>query len=89
VVAFGIVGFVMERAKVPLGPFVIGFVLAPLFETELRAGLQTSGSFMGLFTRPIATAFFVAAIAMLFWPAVQAWRHRGRPVTGGVDTTMD
>ena len=28
--AFGLVGFFLERARVPLGPFVIGFVLAPL-----------------------------------------------------------
>ncbi|MDW4499332.1 tripartite tricarboxylate transporter permease [Sulfitobacter sp. D35] len=88
VVAFGLVGFVMERAKVPLGPFVIGFVLAPLFETELRAGLQTSGSFMGLFSRPIATAFFLAAVAMLFWPMIQGWRRRDRDAAG-LDTSMD
>lgn len=88
VVGFGVVGFVMERAKVPLGPFVIGFVLAPLFETEFRAALQTSGSFWGLFSRPIATVFFVAAVAMLFWPLAQGWRRRTRG-TGLIDTSMD
>ena len=28
----------MERAGMPLGPFVIGFILAPLAEAKLRSG---------------------------------------------------
>ena len=31
---FGVIGFLLERGKFPLGPFVIGFVLAPLAEAK-------------------------------------------------------
>jgi len=73
VVFFGIVGFGLERAKVPLGPFVIGFVLAPLFEGEFRSALQIShGSLLGIFERPIATCFLAIAVAMLFWPVLKS-----------------
>jgi putative tricarboxylic transport membrane protein len=77
VVGFGVIGFGLERAKIPLGPFVIGFVLAPLFESEFRSALQLShGNLMGLFERPIATAFFAVAVVMLFWPAIATIRRR-------------
>jgi len=72
VVAFGIIGFGLERAKVPLGPFVIGFVLEPLFEGEFRAALQISnGDIFGIVNQPIAMGFFLVAVAMLLWPLLQ------------------
>ena len=50
--AFGVLGFGMERAGFPLGPFVIGFILAPLAESKFRSGLMmTGGDVTPLFTR--------------------------------------
>lgn len=70
---FGVVGYFLERAKVPLGPFVIGLVLAPIAEESLRSGLMLSnGSYAPLATRPMSAAFMVVAIIMLIWPI---WRH--------------
>ena len=77
VVGFGVIGFFLDRARVPLGPFVIGFVLAGIFEVELRSSMQMSeAGFLGIFDRPIATTFLVLSILMLFWPFVQSWRRR-------------
>jgi len=77
VVGFGLIGFGLESAKVPLGPFVIGFVLAPLFESEFRSALQLShGSLGGLFGRPIATTFFLISLVMLLWPVLGTLRSR-------------
>jgi putative tricarboxylic transport membrane protein len=79
VVLFGLIGFGLERTRVPLGPFVIGFVLEPLFESELRAALQISDTgFLGIFERPIATGFLLVACAMLLWPFLQARRSQPR-----------
>ncbi len=62
-VAFGVLGFVLERLHYPLPPFILGFVLCGTFETNLRRGLQfDNGSFLGLFNHPIAAAFFVAGV---------------------------
>ncbi len=74
--AFGLVGFVMERTGFPLGPFVIGFVLAPLAEARLRTGLMMSGgSFEPFLTRPVAASFLLAAAGLLLW---SVWSERRR-----------
>ena len=65
---FGVFGFAMEKWKIPLAPFVIGFVLAPIAEEHLSAGLmQTGGSYWPLVTRPIALIFSVIAMLLLCW----------------------
>ena len=65
---FGAVGFLLERIRIPLAPFVIGFVLAPIGEEHLGTGLmQTGGSVMPLFTRPIALTFVLFALGVLGW----------------------
>ena len=70
---FGVVGYFLERAKVPLGPFVIGLVLEPIAEESLRSGLMLSGgSYAPLIERPISAGFMVVAVIMLIWPI---WRH--------------
>jgi len=76
--AFGGLGFLLERINVPLGPFVIGFVLAPLAEAKLRTGLMmTGGSFWPFLESPVAAAFFLIAIALLVWSLHSEWQlHR-------------
>ncbi|MAQ88593.1 MAG: hypothetical protein CMM03_01910 [Rhodopirellula sp.] len=67
--AFGVVGFIMERNKIPLAPFVIGFVLAPIAEEKLGAGLQaSSGSYLELVQRPVALTFVLISIVLVVWP---------------------
>ncbi len=76
---FGLIGFALEYCKVPLGPFVIGFVLAPIAEEQLRAGMMSAeGNFLALFERPFAATFFVVSILTLCWPLYQEWRQRRR-----------
>jgi putative tricarboxylic transport membrane protein len=72
---FGVIGFGLEYARVPIAPFVVGLVLAPLAEQELRTGLMASGGdITALFGRPIALTFLTAALAALLWPAVRPAR---------------
>jgi putative tricarboxylic transport membrane protein len=73
---FGTLGILLELAKVPLAPFVVGLVLAPLAESELRAGLMSSaGSFWPLVQRPIACTVLIIAAALFVWPFVREWRR--------------
>ena len=73
--AFGLIGFGMERAKIPLAPFVIGFVLAPIAEKNLLSGLMASGgSYAPIFTRPVSLLFFVIAITLLISPIIRRRR---------------
>eukprot|EP00913_Durusdinium_trenchii_P008941 g8407.t1 len=72
--AFGLAGFVMERTGLPLAPFVIGFVLAPVAEYNLSAGLMSSaGSYLPLVTRPVTLVFLLIALFLLAWPV---WKRR-------------
>lgn len=73
---FGVAGFLLELAAVPLGPFVIGLILAPLAETQLRAGLMASdGSLWPLFQRPISASLVAVSAAMFLWPLWRDWRR--------------
>lgn len=75
--SFGLIGFGLEYCKVPLGPFVIGFVLSPIAEEQLRSGLMASeGSFMAVFDRPFAVTFLAASLLTLCWPLYQQYRQR-------------
>jgi len=75
---FGLLGVLLEFARVPLAPFVVGLVLAPVAESELRAGLMASaGSFMPLIERPAAAFMLVLSAGLFVWPFVRAWRNAG------------
>lgn len=64
----GVVGLLLKRLQIPLAPFVIGFVLAPIAETHLVEGLmQSGGSWWPLVTRPVALVLWVAALAIFIF----------------------
>ena len=67
-ILFGIIGFFLEKASVPLAPFIIGFILNPIFEVNLRSSLMNSnGSFVPFFTHPISLVFILISIAIAGW----------------------
>jgi len=63
---FGVVGWLMERLELPLAAFVIGFVLAPIAEEYLCAGLMASGgSYLPLVARPMSLLFLAVSAVLL------------------------
>ena len=59
-VIFGIMGFVLLRFQFPLAPLILGFILGPIIETNLRRGLQRSdGDLTPFLTEPISGAFLL------------------------------
>lgn len=76
---FGIFGFALEKLRIPLAPFVIGFVLAPIAEEHLCAGLmQTGGSYLPLVTRPVSLIFCTMAASLFFWTLVRHHKTKHR-----------
>jgi putative tricarboxylic transport membrane protein len=70
--AFGLLGFALERTSIPLAPFVIGFILGPMAESKLSTGLMSShGSWWPLITRPISCFFVIVSLALLIVPIVK------------------
>ena len=63
---FGTVGYLFGRAKVPGAPFILGAVLGPMIESNLRRALQIShGSFLPFLTRPVSCIFIVASVLII------------------------
>ncbi len=74
---FGLLGFAFERMRIPLAPFVIGFILAPIAEENLQAGLMaSSGSFLPLIQRPISLIFVVSSLVLLAVPMYKRFKYR-------------
>ncbi len=71
VLAFGLLGLAMKKLKLPSTPLIIGFILGPMFEENLRQALQAShGSWMIFVQRPISCGFLIVGIlstAFFMW----------------------
>jgi putative tricarboxylic transport membrane protein len=79
---FGVVGYLMRKLDFPLAPVVLGLVLGPLMEKNLRRAMALSGGEWAiLFDSPIAIALWVLAFASLVAPALLArWSGAERDV---------
>ncbi|MEQ8444800.1 MAG: tripartite tricarboxylate transporter permease [Pelagibacterium sp.] len=70
---FGLIGFVMRRFGYPLAPVLVGAILGPLAEEQLRRGLMINrGDVTFLLTSPIALTIYAIAAAAIFGPII--WR---------------
>ena len=80
---FGIVGYFMRKLDFPLAPVVLGLVLGPLMEKNLRRAMALSGGdWTILFDSPIAIVLWVLATASLLAPAALGrWPIRRRPTS--------
>lgn len=68
VLVFGLVGFFMEKADMPLPPVILGLILGPMIEENLRIGLiKTDGAFGEFFTRPISFVLFLILMLLFFY----------------------
>ena len=58
--AFGVLGYIFNRTGIPAAPFLIGFILGPMFEDNLRRSLLIGGNDLSIFVRGPITWFFIA-----------------------------
>ena len=64
---FGVIGYLLEALNVPLPPMILGIILGPMIEDNLRVGLiKTKGSFIPFLTRPISFALIILILLTLF-----------------------
>lgn len=75
---FGILGYALMKMRCEPAPLLLGFVLGPLLEENLRrAMILSKGDPMTFITRPISATLLVLALAVLvivFLPAVKKKR---------------
>ncbi len=77
--AFGVLGYAMRIFGYPIAPVVVGLILGPLAEQQLRRALAISqGDVTVLFTSPVAAVLLVIAAAALIVPLILRARGRGQ-----------
>jgi putative tricarboxylic transport membrane protein len=78
--AIGVLGYVFAKLDCQPAPLILGYVLGPMLEENLRrALLMSEGSFTVFVTRPISLAFLVVTALILLamvMPAVRRGRKR-------------
>ncbi|MCC6001647.1 MAG: tripartite tricarboxylate transporter permease [Pararhodobacter sp.] len=74
---FGVVGYVMMVLRLPPAPLVIGLILGPIMEENLRRTLILSGGRWEVFIeRPISLTLILLSLAVILSPVLAAgWRR--------------
>ncbi|GLB69395.1 tripartite tricarboxylate transporter permease [Arthrobacter mangrovi] len=81
----GALGFAMRRFGLPVLPLILGVILGPRVEEELRQSLQLSaGDPAGLFSEPIAVGTYILVALVLLLPLAISAFKRFRPQPQGV-----
>jgi putative tricarboxylic transport membrane protein len=78
----GLIGYLLRKLRFPEAPLILGLVLGPLLEEQLRRSLTLSlGDPSILVTRPVSGTIIAIAVLCVLWPLIrQALRvaRRGR-----------
>jgi TctA family transporter len=79
---FGVMGFLWLRFEMQPAPMLLGFVLGPLMEENLRRALLISRGDPTVFvTRPISLGFVTATVLILVVMGLPAIRKRREQIT--------
>ncbi|GAA5082751.1 tripartite tricarboxylate transporter permease [Nocardia iowensis] len=81
----GVIGFGMRRFGLPLLPAIIGAILGPNAEQQMRRALQISdGALSGLVNTWFSIIVYAVIATILLWPliakGIRTLRGRGKPV---------
>ncbi|WP_407267776.1 tripartite tricarboxylate transporter permease [Radiobacillus sp. PE A8.2] len=72
-IIFGIMSYILMKLDFPAVPIVLGFVLGPLLEFNLRRSLVMSeGEWSIFFTRPISLVFIVITLVILIYSTIKS-----------------
>ena len=73
--AFGLIGIIFRAAQFPLSPIVIGIILGPILENNLRRALLISRDGYGIFLdRPVSAVLVSINAVLLLGALVYAYR---------------
>ncbi|MCP9000883.1 tripartite tricarboxylate transporter permease [Pseudarthrobacter sp. RMG13] len=90
--ALGALGFMMRRFGLPVLPLILGVILGPRIEKQLRQTLQLSaGDPAGLWSEPIAVGIYIIIAIILLWPLLFKLIRRNRPaaMTAGLPVVSE
>ncbi|WP_370194473.1 tripartite tricarboxylate transporter permease [Aurantimonas coralicida] len=76
---FGLLGYAMERLDFPLAPAVLGLILGPMAEENMRLALLISqNDWLVFVTRPISVTIAVLTLLVLAFPIIRDMIARRR-----------
>ncbi|WP_284615117.1 tripartite tricarboxylate transporter permease [Aquabacterium humicola] len=79
--AIGLFGVLMRRYDFPAAPVIVGMILGPMAEAQLRNAMAIGEGRWSVFVqRPVSLALLVIVIAVLVAPRVAAARRRRRMI---------
>lgn len=74
---FALVGLVMDITKMPMSPMILGFILGPMVEENLRRALTYSaGSWLPFITRPVSAVLLSIAVFSIISSIIKMRRNR-------------
>ena len=81
----GVAGFFLKKNDFPLPPLILGLILGPMAESNLRRSLAlTGGSYSIFVTNPISLILLLFTVFALLGPVViKAIKKRKGVVSGG------
>ena len=75
--AIGLLGLVMRRYDFPTAPVVVGMILGPLAEAQMRNALSIGEGHWSIFVqRPMSAVLLLIVVLVLVMPRLLAWRKR-------------
>jgi putative tricarboxylic transport membrane protein len=82
---FGDIGYIMKKVQIPTAPLILGLLLGPMAEENLRRSLLVSEMDPAIFvTRPISLVLLILGAVTLVWPWVQERYQRKVAAQSGV-----
>ena len=65
-ICFGVLGFALRRANIPMVPIILGLVLGPYMERYFRQGIGAKGGDLTVFvTRPLSLVFLIVILLLV------------------------
>ena len=77
----GLVGYALRKLDYPLAPLVLGVILGPIAETNLRRALMANEDWTAFVTRPVSAGLLALAVVSIAL-SLRSWR-RLKAVEGG------
>lgn len=82
-VGFGVLGFLMRNTGFPVAPMVLGVVLGPILDNNLRRGLSLAeGDLLAFVSRPVSAGLAALVVAMVVLSLAKASRKASTEKNG-------
>ena len=82
-IVMGVVAILMALGNLPTSPFILGYILGPMLEENLRKGLTYGNKgFLPFLTRPVSLVLLLVAVGSLAWPFIRDRRDAKRKAAG-------